>query len=46
MTNHAELKSLIGEAAVDALIAWRPGGKFRVPKNPSRIAHTIGERAP
>lgn len=43
MTTRAQLTEIIGEQAVDALIAWRPGRSLRVPKAASILAPVIGE---
>jgi hypothetical protein len=42
MTTRAQLTAIIGERAVDALIAWRPGRSLRVPKTASILAPVIG----
>jgi hypothetical protein len=44
MTTRAELTAIIGEKAVAALIAWRPGRSLRVPKTPAILAPVIGKR--
>ena len=43
MTTRAQLTAIIGEQAVDALIAWRPGRSLRVPKTAAILAPVIGE---
>jgi hypothetical protein len=45
MTTSAQLTAIIGEEAMQALIKWRPGGRFRVPKSPRRLAPIIGKEA-
>jgi len=44
MTTRAQLTAIIGEKAVAALIAWRPGRSLRVPKTPAILAPVIGKR--
>jgi hypothetical protein len=44
MTTRAQLTAIIGEEAVNALIAWRPGRSLRVPKAPEILAPIIGRR--
>jgi len=43
MTTRAQLTAIIGEQAVAALIAWRPGRSLRVPKTAAILAPVIGE---
>ena len=43
MTTRAELTAIIGEQAVQALIARYPGRSLRVPKSPTILAPVIGE---
>jgi AraC-like DNA-binding protein len=45
MATRAQLTAIIGEKAVAALIAWRPGRTLRVPKNAAILAPLIGKRA-
>lgn len=45
MTTRAELTAIIGEKAVEALIAWHPGRSLRVPKTDTILRPVIGRRA-
>jgi DNA-binding CsgD family transcriptional regulator len=45
LANRKQVVEIIGENAMKRLIAWRPGGRFRVPRDPKIIFAVVGARA-